>query len=54
MSTDDITKVSQELAVHQIVLEMQTEELRRAQVELEKSRDTNVVGKSLGILLPLK
>ena len=39
MSTDDIIKLSQELAVHQIELEMQVEELRRAQVELEKSRD---------------
>ena len=39
MSTDDIVKLSQELAVHQIELEMQAEELRRAQVELEKSRD---------------
>ena len=39
MSTDDIVKLSQELAVHQIELEMQAEELRRAQIELEKSRD---------------
>src|SRR4030042_5550177 len=39
MSTNDIIKLSQELAVHQIELEMQAEELRRAQIEVEKSRD---------------
>jgi PAS domain-containing protein len=39
MSTDEIIKLSQELAVHQIELEMQAEEFRRAQVDLEKSRD---------------
>ncbi len=39
MSPDDVIKLSQELAVHQIQLEMQAEELRRAQIGLEKSRD---------------
>jgi len=39
MSTDEMFKVSHELAVHQIELEMQAEELRRAQIDLEKSRD---------------
>src|SRR4030042_932289 len=39
MSTNDIIKLSHELAVHQIELEMQAEELRRAQIDLEKSRD---------------
>jgi PAS domain S-box-containing protein len=35
---DDTTKIIHELRVHQIELEMQNEELRRAQVELEESR----------------
>jgi PAS domain S-box-containing protein len=39
MSTDDMFKLSHELAVHQIELEMQAEELQQAQIELEKSRD---------------
>jgi PAS domain S-box-containing protein len=39
MSTDDMFKLSHELAVHQIELEMQAEELQRAQIDLEKSRD---------------
>jgi len=39
MSTDDMFKLSHELAVHQIELEMQAEELRAAQLDIEKSRD---------------
>jgi PAS domain S-box-containing protein len=39
MSTDDMFKLSHELAVHQIELEMQAEELRTAQLDIEKSRD---------------
>jgi two-component system cell cycle sensor histidine kinase/response regulator CckA len=39
MSTDDIAKVVFELEVHQIELEMQNEELRRAQLELVEMRD---------------
>ena len=39
MSTDDMFKLTHELAVHQIELEMQAEELRAAQLDVEKSRD---------------
>ncbi len=39
MAVKDIERVVQELEVHRIELEMQNEELRRAQVELEAVRD---------------
>ncbi|MCX6233304.1 MAG: PAS domain S-box protein [Bacteroidetes bacterium] len=38
LSPEDVRQVLHELRVHQIELEMQNEELRRAQVELEASR----------------
>ena len=39
LSTDEVQQAIHELQVHQIELEMQNEELRRAQVELEASRE---------------
>ena len=39
MPSEDINKLIHELEVHQIELEIQNEELRRAQLELEKTRD---------------
>jgi PAS domain S-box-containing protein len=38
MSEDDVLKTIHELHVHQIELEMQNDELRKAQIELEESR----------------
>ncbi len=39
MSPDEAVKLLQELRMHQIELEMQNEELRRAQLDLEEARD---------------
>ena len=35
----DVEKIVEELRIHQVELEMQNEELRRAQLELQKSRN---------------
>jgi PAS domain S-box-containing protein len=40
LSIDDARRLIEELHIHQIELEMQNEELRRAQLELAESRDT--------------
>ena len=39
MPVDDVEKLVHELQVHQIELEMQNDELRRTQVELETARE---------------
>src|ERR1041384_2742058 len=39
MPTADVQKLVHELQVHQIELEMQADELRRAQLEIEASRE---------------
>ncbi|MBN2591826.1 MAG: PAS domain-containing protein [Sedimentisphaerales bacterium] len=39
MSEEDVFKTVHELRIHQIELEMQNEELRKAQIELEESRN---------------
>ncbi len=39
MSEEDVLKTVNELRIHQIELEMQNEELRKAQIELEESRN---------------
>ena len=39
LTPDELQKLIEELQIHQIELEIQNEELRRAQLELEETKD---------------